>query len=197
MESLAALGLAAAVVQFVDFAKNLLLDTRDIYRSEKGALEDNLQLEQICEVLKRLSGELVIEKDHLVPSRESTYHLVSTEDALGLKNLASSCKADCDELLSIMRNLSVDTGANRRWNSIKASVKNFQRKGQIKGLEDRIAKAQNLMTLHVQSVIRSSRQPLSYYRFSEPREQNTSASPRRKVGQDYSRYQLSENMRRL
>ncbi|KAI0860805.1 hypothetical protein F4860DRAFT_477778 [Xylaria cubensis] len=161
MESLAALGLAAAVVQFVDFAKNLLLDTRDIYRSEKGALEDNLRLEQICEVLKRLSGELVTEQDHLVPSRESAYHLVSTEDALGLKNLASSCKADCDELLSIMRNLSVDTGANRRWNSIKASVKNFQRKGQIKGLEDRIAKAQNLMTLHVQSVIRDQVASLS------------------------------------
>lgn len=45
MESLAALGLAAAVVQFVDFMNSLLLDTQDIYRSRKEALEENLQLE--------------------------------------------------------------------------------------------------------------------------------------------------------
>ncbi|KAI0449711.1 hypothetical protein F5B21DRAFT_33845 [Xylaria acuta] len=143
--------LAAAVVQFVEFTKTLLLDTRDIYRSGKGATEDNLQLEQICEVLKRLSGELTAEEDARAAARESGYHLVATKDALGLKSLASSCKNDCDELLSIVQNLSVDSGANRHWRSIKASVRNFQHKGQIKGLEDRIMKAQHTMTLHVQS----------------------------------------------
>ncbi|RYC58805.1 hypothetical protein CHU98_g7404 [Xylaria longipes] len=154
MESLAALGLAAAVVQFVDFTKKLLLDTRDIYRSGKGALDDNLQLEQICEVLKRLSGEITAEQNALATERESEYHLVPKEDALGLKNLASSCKNDCNELLSIVQSLSVDGGSNRRWRSIKASVRNFQHKGQIKNLEDRIMKAQNTMALHIQSVIR-------------------------------------------
>ncbi|KAI0548149.1 hypothetical protein F4679DRAFT_327914 [Xylaria curta] len=154
MESLAALGLAAAVVQFVDFTKNLILDSRDIYRSGKGALEDNLQLEQICELLKRLSGQLIAKEDALVQAGD-------TKDAAGLKNLASSCKTDCDELLSMMQSLSVDGGANRHWESIKASVRNFQHKGQIKGLEDRIMKAQNMMTLHVQSVIQDQVASLS------------------------------------
>ncbi|KAI1750325.1 hypothetical protein F4782DRAFT_541685 [Xylaria castorea] len=161
MEPLAALGLAAAVVQFVDFTKNLLLDTREIYQSGKGALQDNLQLEQICEVLKKLSAELIAKEDALVPMGESEYHLVPTKDAMGLKNLASSCKDDCDELISIMQNLSVDSGANRRWKSIKASVRNFQHKSQIKGLEDRVMKAQNMMTLHMQSAIQDQVASLS------------------------------------
>ncbi|KAI1734086.1 hypothetical protein F4680DRAFT_439415 [Xylaria scruposa] len=161
MESLAALGLAAAVVQFVDFTKDLILDSRDIYRSGKGALDDNLQLEQICEVLKRLSGELIAKEDALILSGGSEYHLVPEKDALGLKNLALSCRNDCDELLSIMRKLSIDNGANRRWKSIKASFRYLQHKGQINGLEDRIAKAQNIMTLHMQSVIRDQISSLS------------------------------------
>ncbi|KAI0439403.1 hypothetical protein F4803DRAFT_568545 [Xylaria telfairii] len=154
MESLAALGLAAAVVQFVDFTKTLLLDTRDIYRSRKGALEENLQLEQICEVLKRLNGELRVEKYPVAAALDSVYLAVSAEDVNGLKKLASSCKNDCDELLSIIQDLSVDSGANRGWRSLKASVRNFQQKSQIKGLEERITKTQNIMTVHIQSVIR-------------------------------------------
>ncbi|KAI0483460.1 hypothetical protein F4859DRAFT_472902 [Xylaria cf. heliscus] len=155
MESLAALSLAASIVQFVDFTKKLLLDARDIYRSGKGALDDNLELGEICEILKRLSGELIAGENSSTAAGKSTRHLVPTTDALGLETIASSCKKDCDELLSILQDLSVDNGANRRWRSIKASVRNFQHKGKIKELEDRITKAQNIMSLHIQSVIRS------------------------------------------
>lgn len=114
IESLAALGLAAAVVQFVDFTTRLLSDAKESYLSGKGASEDNLQLKQICEQLKRLSGELTADENAPVVGRESGLtagrsgiHLVATKDALGLNELASSCKKDCDSLLEILQMLSV------------------------------------------------------------------------------------------
>ena len=58
MDAVTALGLAAAVVQFVQFTGGLVSTSAKIFRSPHGAYADNLTLEAVYQKLRRLSEEL-------------------------------------------------------------------------------------------------------------------------------------------
>lgn len=58
MEALAALGLAAAVVQFVDFGSRLVSKSQQLYHS--GALLGNVDMEDTAKRLQVLVGPLQV-----------------------------------------------------------------------------------------------------------------------------------------
>ena len=60
MESFAALGTAAAIVQFIEFGGNLLADSREIFISATGASAENATLEDLAENLSNLSNKLAV-----------------------------------------------------------------------------------------------------------------------------------------
>ena len=71
MDPLTALGLAANIVQFVDFTSKLISQSHEIYRSADGALEDHVALENVANNLSKLSDELKKEREEaLAPERE-------------------------------------------------------------------------------------------------------------------------------
>lgn len=64
MDPVTALGVAAAVVQFIQFGSSLASQASRIYRSSDGALLENIEcesesrrLKELCEVIKNSSGE--------------------------------------------------------------------------------------------------------------------------------------------
>lgn len=60
MEALAALGLAAAVVQFVNYSTGLVSKGRQIYYSSTGALAENTEMEEASKRLQALTEPLQI-----------------------------------------------------------------------------------------------------------------------------------------
>jgi hypothetical protein len=58
MDPLAALGLAANVLQFVDFAAEIVSKGNAIHKSASGALEGNAQLDSVCARMQALATDL-------------------------------------------------------------------------------------------------------------------------------------------
>ncbi|KAK0106604.1 hypothetical protein ONS96_004225 [Cadophora gregata f. sp. sojae] len=58
MEALAALGVAAAVVQFLDFSSKLISKGQQLYHSKNGALIENTEMEEASRRLQGLTETL-------------------------------------------------------------------------------------------------------------------------------------------
>jgi hypothetical protein len=147
MEAVAALGVASAVVQLVDFTKRLLGDASEIYKSGEAASEDNLQLEQICEPLAGISNEISTCNGQLC---EQT---IPTGDALTVKELALACKQDCDKLKTVLQGIRVSGSGGLFWRSLKAAVRNAGVRGQVEELQGRVLRAQATLTLCSQRML--------------------------------------------
>ncbi len=58
MDPFAAIGLAASIVQFLDFSQKLVSGTLELYRAVGGATSSNTLLEYITKDLNQLCGTL-------------------------------------------------------------------------------------------------------------------------------------------
>lgn len=132
MESLAALGLAANIVQFVHFGATLLSETSELYHSATGASIGNAELESITKNVQKLSEGL----------EASPHDLGSSEQENTLRNLSNQCKRVSAELLAVLEELRV-MGQHRRWQSFKQAVKGIRSKKKIDELDQRVHKLQN------------------------------------------------------
>lgn len=148
MDPLSALGIAAAVVQFVQFTADLFNRTRKIYQS--GASEKTDRLEYIYETLSELSAKL--------SSPATGIRFVNTglpKDAPSLTELATRCRKYCDELLAAIENIrSKSVSGPRLWRSFRTAMMEVMKKGEIEQLQERIDSYQRLMVIHLCSVSR-------------------------------------------
>ncbi|CAJ0544007.1 Ff.00g040360.m01.CDS01 [Fusarium sp. VM40] len=154
MDPVSALGVAAAVVQFVDFAYGLISTSNKIFHSIKGASLENLELKEVYGMLYRLGAELEIR-----PRPEGTAStlgsaLPSSKQVSDLRQLSEACKLDCDELLGILRKLTVEKGKNRLWRSVKAALQNAASRRKIAEIEARLERAQRTMSLLIATITR-------------------------------------------
>jgi hypothetical protein len=99
MSELVALGVAAAILQFVDFGSKLLVTGYDIYKSHSGAAPQTIHIQTISTELRAISAELSQSppRDVLPTKREQSlwqladrahniaYHLELLLDSLKLK----------------------------------------------------------------------------------------------------------------
>lgn len=156
MDPITALGVAGNIIQFVEFATSLVSTAHKIHSSETGVSPNHLRLEQVCEVLRRLSEKLAAPT--LFPSpgtKPSSYHYnAADKDATALRSLSDSCKKDCEKLLGILGNLKVQDGSNRLWKSVKAALRTKTEQKAIAELEDQLLKAERLMSLHTIKIIK-------------------------------------------
>lgn len=148
MDPLSALSLAAAVVQFVQFTTDLFNGTRKIYQS--GASEKTERLEYIYETLSELSANL--------SSPATGIRFVNTglpKDTPSLKELATRCRKDCDELLAVIENIkSKSVSGPRLWRGFRTAMMEVMKTGEIEQLRERIGSYQRLMVIHLCSVSR-------------------------------------------
>ena len=58
MSGLEAIGAAAAILQFVDFASKLLVTGYDVYKSQTGATPQTVHTQKLCTELQSISAQL-------------------------------------------------------------------------------------------------------------------------------------------
>ncbi|KAH7155899.1 hypothetical protein EDB81DRAFT_880231 [Dactylonectria macrodidyma] len=152
MDPLTALGLAAAVVQFVGFASHLVSKTKDIQESATGQSKQAATLETVYSQLQHLSSrlELSSRRDPRLEIVEGSTDLV--KHVFAINDLSRICEGDCQRLLDIVRKLKVVDESSRRWQSFRVALKTIWKGNEISDLEQRLHNTQTTLTLHVCSL---------------------------------------------
>ena len=140
MDPVAALGLAANIVQFVNFSCKVLQDTKSLYKSTTGASAENDVLEVICHDLMDLDTALT------APSAPG-----AIPDSL--RSLASLCKEVAAELLGILDKIRVRE-PRHKWKSFVQALRSVRKKEQIEELLKRIERLRNEMQFRLHLMLR-------------------------------------------
>ncbi|KAK0667169.1 hypothetical protein QBC41DRAFT_348200 [Cercophora samala] len=163
METLAALGLAGNVVQFIQFATQIVTTSTEIAESQRGALKTSEEIEDIYLKLSTLSHYLVAQHgDEKVLQTTTKFvalngPLPGTEDinqrdihahAQALQGLSKDCAILCNELLETVRGLRVQPGSSRQFGSFRAALKCTWNSKKIKDLEDRLRRYREAISIH-------------------------------------------------
>lgn len=147
MDPISAVGLASAVVQFVQFASTLVRGTHEIYKSSEGVSQGSLELDQIYSRLFGLSSHLAGRTDSSRSDAQTLLGSKSPED--DLNQLASTCEAACADLLRLVEKLRVSDGKIRLCRSFKAAMKEVLKQTELRKLQQRIDRLKFDMMLHV------------------------------------------------
>lgn len=136
LESLAALGLASNIVQFVDFGCRLFSQSKELYRSSNGLKNEAVELKNITRSLGRLSNDLMV--GHSFKIQPSTYDpdaelednlpieptnaSEKRRDEVDLMLIAKDCKQIADELSDALNQLKVK-GTGKKWRCFRVTLK--------------------------------------------------------------------------
>ena len=138
LDPLSSVGLANAIIQFIDFGYKTVRGSLEIYRSSQGALSDNLDLERTAQDISRLSSK--------VSSNIYNASSVLSEDEIELQGLAKSCGKIADDLLAVLRDLKATktTAKSQKWASFRAAVSSQTpwNKDKILNLERKLDRSQ-------------------------------------------------------
>lgn len=142
LDPFSAFGLAANVVQFVDFSCKLFTQSLELYHSGSGATRDTENLIGIIDYLQDLCSRLSTLPN---PDRGSPSRLAA--DA-ALRDLANKCKATGDELLDALQRLRV-SGNHGRWKSFSVALATVWKQRKIDGMSRKLESYKSQMTLHL------------------------------------------------
>ncbi|KAI0102583.1 hypothetical protein GGR51DRAFT_527012 [Nemania sp. FL0031] len=148
MDPLTAVGLAGNIVQFVQFAADLIQTAVEIRRSSTGCTADVLTLDTLYQQLNNFNDELASGR-----SNASGYlngqGSASNPGVISFRELSLLCKSDCEELLSVVDTLKGQCGPRKRWRSFRTALSILWKKDKIEELEKRLNRTQMTMTLHI------------------------------------------------
>jgi hypothetical protein len=145
MDPLSALGIAAVVAQFLQFAGSLVSESQQIYA--EGALVDHIECENATKRLDTLAKEIQSSLGGL----DSLGKL--SNDAEALRVICVRCSKLSDELIAQLSELRVD-GKHRRWNSFKQALKSVCNKDKIDGIAVKLASCKEELNQHLIDSIR-------------------------------------------
>lgn len=156
MEPVTAFGLAAGILQFVQFSSDIFKAACDSYQTLQ---QDNV--DRICERLKELSNEL---DDSLPSAAVPTSHpgrqpLLPREheskEEILLRDLARRCRQDCEKLVMRLGRLRSGSGPRQFWASLKEALSGSLSSGKdsLRQLQERIKQHESTLTVHMCAVI--------------------------------------------
>ncbi|KAI0970239.1 hypothetical protein F4678DRAFT_480490 [Xylaria arbuscula] len=133
MDPLTALGIAANVLQFVDFASKLIGKSKEVYKSASGASEDNIILDLVTRDIKRI-GDLIV-----VPEGcpEALKKLVEESDRIS------------QELLAALDKLRIK-GHKTKWKSFVVAIRGVWSEDEVESMGARLGRLQAQITAHLQ-----------------------------------------------
>lgn len=142
LDPLSALGLAANIIQFVDFTSKLFSQSISIYHSTSGASVDTEEMIKIANHLQTLCARLSI-------SRPEDPSLTSSSAAdNGLRSLARDCKAAGDELLLVLHSLKA-TEPHKKWGSFSTALATIWKQPKIEAMWKRLEFYKSQLTLQL------------------------------------------------
>lgn len=146
-----ALGLAANIVQFIDFTRSLLSDAKEIYHSTTGTTAEYANLEEIAEQLSFFGAKLE-------SSRSSTDNAPS-QGTVGAQigQIAMSCKSIADEILDCLQPLKAQDSGRKKWKSFLHALQSLWKRERIRRLQERLKSMRDQALFQMVSEIRSAR----------------------------------------
>lgn len=145
MEALAAIGVASAVVQFVDFGSKVFFKSVELYKSTTGSLCSNVELSSVVEDLSQISAGLA----RTVDLRQEQL----TNDELALNKLALQCNMLANELTSDLQRLIVKN-PNQKWETLYTAIKAVWKEKKIQETQQRLSMFRSQLTIHLVAVLR-------------------------------------------
>ena len=145
MEPLAAISLAGNVIQFVDFATNIVSRGNELYFSSHGALSKNMEIEDVAKRLIDINQRLLTSPLR-VTEFSSTNGGRPRYEPLVL--IVESCNEVAKELLETLDKLKV-RGNHRRWRSVQQAIRSVWNQDRIDRLVERMAKYREEMVIQV------------------------------------------------
>ena len=128
LESLAALGLAANIIQFVEFGYKLFSESRALYEASDRRVEEGVELEIISKALERLKHDL-----GAIPPPTALQPQAEAE----LLPLAERCQTIANELLVALNALQVK-GAKGKWQCFRSALKRVWKSQDIENMARRL-----------------------------------------------------------
>lgn len=154
LEGFAALGVASNIVQFVEFGCRLFSQSKELYRSSNGLANEAVELENITQSLRHLSGNLMVEhsgwnqrlsNDNQISSDDSDVELEDNDEA-DLMLIARNCKSIADELSEALNQLRVkDPG--KKWQCFRVALKRVWKPKKIDDMSRRMERLSSQLTI--------------------------------------------------
>ena len=160
LEGLAALGFASNVVQFVEFGCRLFSQSKELYRSSSGLLDESVELDNITRSLSRLSDNLILEHPPLsddsdIELEDGVEHIPHTQPANGLGMdsgetdlvlIATDCKKLADELSKALNQLRVKN-SRKRWQCFRVTLERIWKPEKIDNMSRRMERLSSQLTM--------------------------------------------------
>lgn len=137
MDTLSALSVAAAVVQFVDFAGTILSSTRTIHQASSREAESVSDLKTITDTLQRLNGDI----------EQSVSASPSAHDR-DLLDLCHDCNRTANSLVAALAQLN-SQGNSSLWNSFKIALRTVWSQDQLNELQKRLDSFRQQISMHI------------------------------------------------
>ena len=131
MDPLSALGVAAAVVQFLDFSSGLISGTYKIYKAEDGDAPTNQTLRKVATDLKDISDQLNQKGD----------------SQSGPEQLCRECLDVADELTSVLDRL-MKQEKQSIWSSFRLALRAVWSQDKLESLQKRLDNLRQQMSMH-------------------------------------------------
>ena len=140
MDPASALGVASAVITFIDFGFKLTRGTFEIYKSTTGSTENNAHINAITQDLRDVTLDLY------------QNFAGSTEHEKAIKNIAAECRALSDKILKILQRLTISEKSWRK--SLKAKFQGLIKEEDINSLQSELDRYRSQLFLHLELLLR-------------------------------------------
>ena len=160
LEAFAALSVANAAVQFVDFTLKVISKGNKYYKSPSGVLEEIAELRDTAAKIRRLT-DLVTKSAAPRPEDNQEFQeqdLPDTSTRLkpaeqALEGAVKECKSIAAELIAALDKLELP-GSHKRWNSFRQALKSCWGKKAIEQMIERLRLAREDLVLHLLVIMR-------------------------------------------
>jgi N-terminal domain on NACHT_NTPase and P-loop NTPases len=156
MDPVSALGVAASVVQFIDFTETLFSGTYQIYKSATGQTKFNFDLMTITTSLNTLNKDLRSSL-HLATLDGKPLSKVEAE----IDTICRGCSKVADQLLLALETLKAQEEHNF-WDSFRKALQTVWYKKEVEALVKQLETFRMQISLHINVALRyNTRNPLN------------------------------------
>jgi hypothetical protein len=150
MDPVSAFGLAASVVQFIDFAESLLRETYYIYKSatNTGDTKINFDIMTVTTSLRTLNEDLLSALDQGVVDGSAM-----SKSEQEISKICKHCTELADQLLSKLERLRVQK-QDDLWGNFRKALQTVWSKKEIDALEKRLADFRMQIMLQINASLR-------------------------------------------
>jgi hypothetical protein len=148
MDPISALGLSAAIFQFVDFGSKIIATTYRAHHNIDGTTQENLDLAELTATLQDFQTRLA------TPRTLSRRH---GADQKALEDLAAKCRDSAAELLQLLDDLKVKikgNGLRHTWESLRQGCRTVWKKEKIAKFEKHLRDITVQVNGHLLSITR-------------------------------------------